>query len=551
MGNLGYSNGMQWEFQSQSIPTDHEDLVSLLLENRDIHDVDSFLNPIQPEMISLEEVGLSNTELTKTLKRIERAVQQKETVVVYGDYDVDGVCATAIMWESLRAKGLTAHPFIPDRKKHGYGLSQKALDEIIEEYNPSLIITVDTGIVAENEVEYLNTKKVDCIITDHHSPSETLPAATAIVHTTRLCGTTVAWFISAALDKKIALKQLDLCGLATIADQVPVLQANRSFAYYGLKAIQTSQRQGIVALSTASGVVQSEVTEDTVGFSLAPRINALARMDHALDALRLLCTGNKTAARKYADVLTQKNDERKTLTYEQYTLARKMARTQMDQSIIIVSSTEFHDGIIGLLAGRLVEEFSKPAVVIAVSEALAKGSARSISGVNVTTLLRKEESQLLSVGGHPMAAGFSLDPEKLSTFRARLIKSAHLKIDPELLEATLTIDCVLPENLLSLSVLDTIDALRPFGSGNPGPVFCLKEYSVLKVQDLGKAQKHCKVFVSKHSQSEQIEILIWNAFRRNLVPNPGETLDLVVTLSKNVWNGSESLQATLLDFHKQ
>lgn len=550
MGNVGYSNGMQWEFQSQSVPKDHEDLVSLLLENRDIHDFETFLNPPHPQHLPLDEIGIIATQLDEALKRIEQAVKQQETVVVYGDYDVDGVCATAIMWESLRAKGLTAHPFIPDRKKHGYGLSKKALDEIIEQYTPSLVITVDTGIVAESEVAYLNTKGIDCIITDHHSPGQTLPAASAIVHTTKLCGTTVAWWISAALDKEVAQKQLDLCGLATIADQVPLLEANRSFAYHGLKAIQTSQRQGIMALSSASGVVQSEISEETVGFLLAPRINALARMDHALDALRLLCTGNKSAASNYADTLTQKNDERKTITHEQYNQARTMARTQLDQSIIIVSSTEFHDGIIGLLAGRLVEEFSKPAVVIAVSETLAKGSARSISGVNITTLLRKQESHLLSVGGHPMAAGFSLHPDKITLFRSRLIKSAHMKIDPELLQPALTIDCELPADLLTLSVLQPLDSLRPYGSGNPSPVFCLKDYTVLKIQDLGKAQKHCKLFVTKRSQSEPIEILIWNAFRRKLVPNPGETLDLAVTLSKNVWKGNESLQITLLDFHK-
>ncbi|MDQ3008811.1 MAG: single-stranded-DNA-specific exonuclease RecJ [bacterium] len=538
---------MKWKLQNKTVIKSIPALHQVLLKNRSILDVASFFDPPHPHDISLESVGINSSEMNKTVDRLQLAKERAETVVVFGDYDADGVCSTTILWQALHHLGLKALPFIPHREKHGYGMSKLSLSDMIAQHHPDLVITVDNGIVAHEPALLLKSQDIDLIITDHHTPEDTLPEAVAIVHSTQLCGTTVAWMISRTLAPELAVNQLDLCGIGTIADQVQLKDANRSFAAHGITALQKTNRPGLLELLRASDTMPADVSTSTVNYAIAPRLNALGRLDHALDAVRLLCTTNPERAARLVARVSSLNTERQALTAQALATAVDKADGYSADRVIVVASSEYHEGIIGLVAGRLVEKFHKPAVVISIGTQTAKASARSVPGINIIKLIRLAREELLEVGGHPMAAGFSLLPEKIADFQLTLAKITEEHISLEQLKPVIDVEAIIDFSLCTVETVESLSAFEPFGQGNSRPIFGLQKLKVLAVTTMGKENQHLKLLVSDSSVGMSIECIGWGSGDGANNWQTGSEVSLAGTLEINSWKNKHRVQLSIKD----
>ncbi len=545
---------MQWLLQAQDIPQTSEELIQILLANRGIKDAPAFFAPKQPQALTLDDLQISASEAAQAVTTIKAFCTAKKDILIFGDYDADGICATAVLWEALQSLGCVARPFIPQRDKHGYGLTRGVLEEIIAAKKPDLIITVDNGIVAHSAAQFAREQGITLIISDHHQPevdgdgNSIYPDAEAIFHTTKLCGTTVAWVLARELGAPSIMHSLDLCGLATISDQVPLQDANRAFAAAGVTAIRTSKRVGLQALCTEAGVRQAELDSYSIGFTVAPRINAMGRLTHGMDALRLLCTKNQERARELAQILGETNVQRQDITLDQLEEAVTQVSLQIEESIVIAHSPSFHEGIIGLIAGRLVEKYAKPALVMSVGERYIKGSARSVKGVNITELLRSVREHLLEVGGHPMAGGFSVSHEKLEIFKTAIFTMAKQTIQKELLIPSLELDCALPCSLVTEEVCHAIEKFAPFGSGNHKPVFSFGTVRIVGKQAMGKEQQHLKVmFEPEDFSASPIEGLWWRNGALEKELKIGQLVQCAGYMECSTWKGKRKMQVVVKD----
>jgi single-stranded-DNA-specific exonuclease len=552
---------MQWEINSRlrekTTKQRKEEIIKTLLKNRGIFSkekIKRFLNPAKPETLTPEEVGIKKTQVSKAINRIKKAIQNQESIIVYGDYDADGICSAAILWEALHAIGAQALPFIPHREKHGYGLSIKGIDDILNKSTPTLIITVDNGIVAHEAVNYARKKGIDVIICDHHEKSSKTPKALAIIHTTKLAGSGVAWIFAKEISRKFKTKtstvsSLDLVTIGTIADMVPLVESNRSIVKFGLKALQNSQRRGIQELFKEAAIDPDEVRTYQINFIIAPRLNAAGRLEHALDALRLLCTKNKNRAKSLALKLGTTNRRRQKLTEEMLTQAKEIysAKSKQDgmEKIIIIEHQDFHEGIIGLIAGKMVEEFYRPTIVLSRGKRVSKASARSITGFNIIEAIRRAEHLLIDAGGHPMAAGFTIESTKIETFKTSFRNIADKTIDLDLLKPTLNIDCLIELSDITWELYRQIEKLEPFGIGNPRPKFALESCKLINARAVGSEQKHLKLTIG--DSGKVINGIGFNLGFLNQKLEPGTTVSLAFTLEKNVWDGREELQLKIKD----
>jgi len=536
---------MNWKITSTTVPKTTEEVIALILEQRGVQDPDSFLHPPSPLDLTPKAVDISDKPLAKAIKLLKKIGEAGGDICIVGDYDADGICATAIAWSVMHGLGYKVRPFIPSREKHGYGLNSKVLADVLADGKPDLIITVDNGIVAHAPVAEAKALGIKVIVTDHHQPEKSLPDADAIVHTTKLCGATVSWMLMQALAPELVVAQLDLAGIATIADQVPLVGANRQFAVHGVAALRTSGRVGLQALFQQMGSVQSEADSHTVGYGIAPRINAMGRLAHGMDALRLLCTRNKQRASELAQTLGNTNTSRQLLTEDLMEHARKQAVAQVEQRILIVHSTEFHEGVLGLVAGKLTEEFGKPTLAIKVGEITSKGSARSILGISVVELLRLVRSELLEVGGHPMAAGFGLESGRMMAFVEKLQAVAMESISLEQLEPKLAVVCVLPHALLTLEAATAIETLQPFGQGNPEPIFAINNLRLIHSKVIGKDGRHLKLqFGTDDPLHPSVEAVWWGG-ADGFEVGIGAEVSIATMLSVDRWK-SNNCKLTLV-----
>lgn len=542
---------MRWKLRSQMVPSSQEEVVSLVLENRGLTDetaVQEFLSPTHPRDLRLEDLGISSEEMEKALEMLVMAKESGEKVLVFGDYDADGICATAVVWETLHALGFNTKPFIPDRRKHGYGLSAAAIAEILADPEPpQIVLTVDNGIVAHNAIAQLQEAGILVILTDHHQPdSNGYPSADAVIHTTQLCGTTVGWMLARALSPELAEKKLELAAIATIADQVELQGANRSFAVFGLEALRKTSRPGLLGLMQTANLDPASVDATSVNYGLAPRINAMGRLENPLDALRAICTTNAARAVELTNKLQQTNQTRQEITVEMMESAIAIARQQDDQRILVIASDQYHEGVIGLVAGRLVEQFSKPAVVIALNAEFGKGSARSVAGVHITELLREVREELLDVGGHPLAAGFSLRAESVRAFADKLQALALQQIALEALEPALELDCALPSSLMSLDLVASLSRFAPFGAGNPTPLFAVEGLTLKAVEPVGAEQQHRRFrFLFENGKEVQgIAFRVGDVFD-SLPLNAA--VRVAGQLQDNEWKGRHTMQIKVAD----
>jgi len=545
---------MYWKIKSHLTPTSVSELRSMLLETRQIKDENLFFSPKNPLELGLEEVGINAQQMAIAVKRLEQARDENEKVVIFGDYDADGICSTAILWEALRSFGILAQPFIPDRQKHGYGLSEKSLTAVLEDGKPDLLITVDNGIVAHQPFALLTDLGIDAILTDHHQPEVNVdgqvifPPAVAIIHTTQLCGATVAWFLARQLSEKAAKASLDLTAIATVADQMPLLNANRSFVKHGLVALQNSQRVGIQLLCAKAKIDQKTMHVGTINYGIAPRINAMGRLKHGLDALRLLCTKNMQAADKLVNEVIDTNVTRQELTSEMIDHAIKQAADWKDKHIIVVSSPDYHEGVVGLIAGKLVEAYSKPAIVIAEGELVGKASARSVPGVNIIELIRQVKDDLLEAGGHPLAAGFGVSVDKITVVKQRLEEIAATQIKTELLVPSLEVDSLVGSGLVSLESFECLADFAPYGQLNREPIFGFTQMQIMTLQKIGQEGKHVKMQLQPFNTSQSIVTgLAWNKAKWSTEFLVGQIVDVAAVIEVNEWHHRKSVQLILKD----
>ncbi len=550
----------------------NEEVIRILLENRGIKtkkETEDFLNPKLAE-VTIENVRISKPQVKKSIDRIKKAIKNKEQIVVFGDYDVDGICGTAILWETLNDLGAKVMPYIPNRIDEGYGLSLAGISNIKNKIsNIGLIITVDNGIVANKAVDFAKKQGIDVIITDHHVPPKQLPKAFSIVHTTLLCGAGVAYLLSQEIKNKILNikndedKHLELVALATVADLVPLTGANRTLLKDGLLELHKTKRLGLLALFKEAQINKDSIGVYEIGHIIAPRLNAMGRLENAMDSLRLVCTTNRQRALALAHKLGSTNKERQNVTEEAVTHAKAKVRASKfeKERLLFIYDESYEQGVIGLVAGRLVEEFYKPSIVISKGEVYSKASARSISGFNIIEFIRSELALLVDVGGHPMAAGFTVETTKLALLEKNLKRKAKELLDEEKLKRSLKIDLELPGSLISQKLYDAIQKLQPFGMKNPEPTFLTKNLVIEDMRLVGNDGKHLKMRLTIDDPPAIASKALRAGLRFTIEGiafgmgeetgfKMGDKVDVVYTLSENEWNGSKTIELKIKDIRK-
>jgi single-stranded-DNA-specific exonuclease len=535
----------QWNIQHKGKIASVDEIIDVLLKNRNINERDEFFHPHHPSKISLQELGIPEKEMKKAVTRIEKAIDEHEHIVVYGDYDADGVCSTSIMWQALYSKTKHVTPFMPDRFIDGYGLVSESIKRL-KEKDPklSLIITVDNGIVANDAVDIANILGIDVIVTDHHQKSTKLPDAYAIVHTDMICGSGVAWIVARELEGDTE-SSLDLAAIGTIADQMPLVGINRSFAYHGLKVLSNTKRLGLLALLESCAIEQGKLGTYEVNYVIAPRINAMGRLENAMDSLRLLCTTNKTKARELANTLGRINGERQKMVEQMVAHAKSEAAKKEWLGVIILAHETYHEGVIGLIASRLVDEYYRPAIILAKNETTAKASARSISGFNIIENIRKLDHLLIAGGGHPMAAGFSIKNNDLAEFEKQMELLSKEILTDDMLKRKLNIDTEISFNVINNELIDKIHAFNPVGLGNQTPLFATKNVHVDDANLIGSEKRHLKMHVSEGNHS--FEAIGFNMSEFYDEISPDKTIDMAYSVEMNNWNGRSTIQLKIKD----
>jgi len=542
-----------WNIQHKERLASVDDVIDVLLKNRSIlspQERHEFFTPKHPNDFSLEELGIKEKEVNKAVKRIREAIEGGEHIVVYGDYDADGVCSTSIMWQTLYHYTKNVTPFMPDRFIDGYGLNAESIEKLkAKDDKLSVIVTVDNGIVANGAVDKANELGIDVIITDHHQEGKKLPKAHAIIHTDLICGSGVAWIVSREIESRIKNQEssgsLDLAAIGTIADQMPLVGINRSFAYHGLKELSNTKRLGLLALLESCAIEPGKLGTYEVNYIIAPRINAMGRLESAMDSLRLLCTTNKTKARDLANTLGRINGERQKMVEQMVAHAKSEAKKKDWLGVIVLAHETYHEGVIGLIASRLVDEYYRPAIILAKSETTAKASARSIHGFNIIENIRKLDHLLIGGGGHPMAAGFSIKNSDVEEFEKQMeIISKELLTD-DMLKRKLNIDTELSFNAITDELLEKLVAFNPVGLGNMTPLFATKNVHVDDANLIGSEKKHLKMHVSEGNHSFEAIAFNMSEFFDQL--SPDKTIDIAYSVDKNVWNGRVTTQLKIKD----
>ncbi len=475
-----------------------------------------------------------------------RHIESGSSIVVFGDYDVDGVCSTAIAVNALRALGGSPSWRLPSRDE-GYGLSLSTIQELVDE-GAKLILTVDCGITAVPEVALARTLGVDVIVTDHHRPDEELPDCT-IVHPAlgdypfaELCGAGVALKLSEALRAAAGLEptdadaDLDLAGLATVCDMVPLVGENRRIAREGMVALSRARRPGLRALMKETALDPVNVNATTASFRLGPRINAAGRLARADAALELLMTEDDDRAAEIASELNSFNHERREAQQRAAGEADALCATQMDSAVIVVAGEGWHPGVVGIVASKLVELYHRPCAVISLDGDTGRGSARSIPGYDLHEGLAAVSEHLTRHGGHRMAAGFELAAENVDAFRTALATHAGQRLTPHDLLATQDVDVVVPAGALTLEMAEELERLGPFGASNPEPVLVVPSGRIEHVTAMGSEDQHARFSLS--SGGARARGVAFRMSQKALAESGAQEQDVIVGLECSRWNGT-------------
>lgn len=509
---------------------------------------------LHPEEMPFHDPFLMK-DMEAAVERIERAIKKREKIVVYGDYDVDGMTATALLVHNLRALGALTSYYIPDRKKEGYGFNLKALESIAES-GAGLLVSVDCGIASVEDVRSMGGL-LDIVITDHHLPGENLPPALAVVNPYRadcpypdknLAGVGVAFKLCQGLWQKLKGEEfagdLELAALGTVADIVPLVGENRKIVKAGLVKLQESDFLGVRALVEVAGLTDKEITAGHIGFMLAPRLNAAGRLGSGLDGVRLLLSRDIDEAERLAQELDSLNGERQAIEAE--ILAAAEAELQAgevepeDMQAIVVAGKGWNPGVIGIVASRLVEAYYKPTVVLSIQEdGVCKGSCRSIEGLHMYEALTACKDELMQFGGHEMAAGLSVREEKIDDFRRALQDYAGETLSAADYVPKVTVEFEMMPHEVTFQMIEELSLLEPYGMGNPKPAFGCREIRATEAQAMGKQREHLKFQVG--SAGQPVTALYWRHSELAPIVN-AEELDMIYTPDINEWNGRRSLQ---------
>ena len=491
--------------------------------------------------------------MEKVINRLEQAILKQDPVVIYGDYDVDGVTATVLLVQVLKSMGATVHEYIPNRFDEGYGLNTEALDTIKTE-GAKVVITVDCGIRSLDEIKYAGNLGLDLIVSDHHHPGETLPKAFAIINPKQqgdvypdkdLAGVGVAFKIAEALLERFPNDDfnkddlLDLVALGTVADLAPLVGENRSLVRRGLRQLAETQRQGVFSLAAVAGFDLKNINASNIGFGLGPRLNAAGRLDSALAAYNLLSTKDVFEAGQLAQKLEIQNRDRQQVTRSMQAQAEKMVLDENPEAFLIFAvDPDFNPGVVGLAASRLSDLYYRPAVVASKGADTTRGSCRSIPEFHITEALEKCADLLVRYGGHAAAAGFTVENSKLPELKQRLISIAEKQLKEKDLQPAVSADIKVSLSELNSKLLEQLAWFEPTGYGNPEPVFVSEGVRVSSSRAVGSDGKHLKLSVTDgYSHFDAI------AFRMgNLQPTLPTYIDLIYTFELNEFNGRENLQ---------
>ena len=500
-------------------------------------------------------------DMEKAVERISRAIREQETLAVYGDYDVDGITATCLLTQFLRTLGGQVVSYIPDRTEEGYGLNNHAIDALARQ-GVTLIVTVDCGITAAQEVEYARALGVDVVITDHHQCKEVLPQAVAVVDPRRpdcsypfpdLAGVGVALKLALALTApdqrpQVLLDYGELAAIGTVADVMLLQGENRALVHLGLERLADCSRPGLQALLREAGCPRGQVpTTVTIGYGLAPRINAAGRMEQAGTALELLLTQDPQRGQELAQELCQLNRLRQAIELEIFQHCDQLLThtPALSAPVIVLAGEGWHQGVIGIVASRLAEKYACPAFMISLDGDKGKGSCRSFGGFNLFGALERCAPLLDSYGGHELAAGFSIRRDNIPAFRAALCQLVEEFAGHQPMESSLDVDCEIPHcSLLSTQDVESLSLLEPFGSGNPKPVFLLRSVCVLSHTDVGGG-RHLKLKLRRDGVA--MDAIFFSANTAACGIENGQRLDIAFTLQINQFRGNRTVQLQLCD----
>lgn len=534
-------------------------LLAKVFVSRGIIDSDYVKDFLKPDIGLMHDPFLMDG-MERAADRIVQAVSNGEAILVYGDYDVDGVTSTSILYNFLISQGAKMQYYIPDRMEDGYGLTMTAVEKV-KGLNASLMITVDCGITSADEVCCMQDSGMQVIITDHHACKELLPDAFAVLNPHKpgcgypfkeLAGAGVVLKLVQALCIKLNCnseytKYLDLAALATIADVVPLLDENRIIASLGLKAMETTKNQGLRALIKVAGLGGKLLTSYGAAFGLAPRVNAAGRLGSANRGVRLFTTDSQALAEALAKELDGENKSRQDTENEIIVDAIKFVEEQIDlerEKVLVVSGEGWHHGVIGIVASKLLEKFNRPCIVISVENGVGKGSGRSLKCFNLFKALSLCEELMDRFGGHEMAAGLTIQADKIDVFRTRINEYADsILTDIDLLPC-IRVDAFLDRTDVALENAHELAQMAPFGACNPGPVFGYTAFYIAGIRTLS-AGKHLKFRLADGSLV--VEAIGFNMGELADEYVTGDALDVIFSLEVNSWNGTDSLQLNLRD----
>lgn len=537
------------------LPEKSENIIEQLLYNRHVLKKD-WANFIEPDF----ENGLHDPFLlegmSEAVERLKTAIINKEIVGIFGDYDADGIPASALLSNLFEAHGLKNVIYIPLREE-GYGLNEKGID-YLKSLGVSVLITVDLGIREIENTKYARSLGMDVIITDHHEPGENIPDTFAVINPKRknspypfreLSGGGVAFKLAQAMSERLKVVKkndlkwmLDLVGITTICDVVPLIDENRIFAKFGLLVLEKTKRPGLVSLYKAAEINNKNITTYTVGYQIGPRLNAPGRLNQNQESLELLLAKDKEKAEFLAGELNDINKKRQNDLEKIYIEARTQVvdKKLNYKKVILVSSKNWSSGLIGLVAGRLTEEFVRPAIVLDYGKEFSKGSARSIDNFNIVEVLEDCKDLLESFGGHAKAAGLTLKNENINFLYERLLSIADKKLTIEDLIPKIKIDKVLEISDLSFKLIDELKKLEPYGLGNSRPVFVVKNIATEGIRCIGIGGKHMKFSIG------MVDVI---AFNMGTVATEitNKKIDIAFTLDENIWNDEKKIQMKVVD----
>ncbi|MFA7209154.1 MAG: single-stranded-DNA-specific exonuclease RecJ [Parcubacteria group bacterium] len=511
------------------------------------------------------------SDMEKAMARMAQAKERKEKLAIFGDYDADGVTATALMFETLTSLGFAdVIPYIPGRQTEGYGMNETAIEYLAKE-GVSLIITVDCGVTNVAQTDKARSLGVDVIITDHHYVPKELPQAVAIINPhmencgypfADLAGVGVAFKFAEALYRKFDAGRidqlkwlLDLVAIGTVADCVPLIGENRVLAKYGLVVLSKTRRAGLLEMFKVGRIAVDENNiPDTqkIGFQIAPRINAAGRMDHASMAYDLLIEKDAAKARDMALEIEDKNKGRQKITTEIVREVRALAENSFkDRKLIFATNEHWQVGILGLIAGRVAEEFNKPTAVFQKRETEFVGSFRSIDQVNIVNVLEQCSDLLIRFGGHSQAAGAQVEHKNMEKFYEKMSAIIEKELEGKDITPSIVIDLEVGPQDIDWELVEAIDKLQPFGEGNEEPVFLMRDLTIADMKIVGNGTKHLKLSLRAQDGPKIFEAIGFRLGENEFGLEVGEAVDIVFNLQEDEWNGNKKMQFNLIDIRRK